>query len=66
MDQQLLEQTYDYSRAAMATDAAISDELMRTIIETQRQASEVTRSVAVEEVFNFSFVRSAMRELATK
>jgi NitT/TauT family transport system substrate-binding protein len=63
MDRQLAEQTYDYSRAAMATDATITEELMRTIIETQRQSSGVTRTVAPEEVFNFSFVRAAMKEL---
>lgn len=63
MDRQLAEQTYDYSRAAMATDATITEELMRTIIETQRQSSGVTRAVAAEEVFNFSFVRAAMKEL---
>lgn len=63
MDRQLAEQTYDYSRAAMATDATITEELMRTVIETQRQSSGVTRTVAAEEVFNFSFVRAAMKEL---
>jgi NitT/TauT family transport system substrate-binding protein len=63
MDRQLAEQTYDYSRAAMATDATITEELMRTIIETQRQSSGVTRTVAPEEVFNFSFVRAATKEL---
>ena len=63
MDHQLAEQTYDYSRAAMATDATITEELMRTVIETQRQSSGVTRPVASEEVFNFSFVRAAMKEL---
>ena len=64
MNQALAEQTYDYSRAAMATDATIGEDLMRTVIETQRQSSGVTRSVANEEVFNFSFVRAAMKELA--
>jgi hypothetical protein len=63
MDHQLAEQTYDYSRAAMATDATITEELMRTVIETQRQSSGVTRAVAPEEVFNFSFVRAAMKDL---
>jgi ABC-type nitrate/sulfonate/bicarbonate transport system substrate-binding protein len=63
MDRQLAEQTYDYSRAAMATDATITEELMRTVIETQRQSSGVTRTVGAEEVFNFSFVRAAMKEL---
>ena len=66
MDQHLAEQTYDYSRAALAPDAMIGDEQMRNIIEAQRQASGVTRPVAVEEVFNFSLVRAAMKELATR
>ncbi len=63
LDQQLAEQLYDYSRAAMPTDATLTEELMRTIIETQCQSSGVTRPVAAEEVFNFSFVRAAMKEL---
>lgn len=64
VDQKLAEQLYDYSRPAMSTDATLSEELMRTVIETQRQASGVTRPVASEEVFNFSFVQAAMKELA--
>lgn len=63
VDQKLAEQLYAYSRVAMSTDATISEELMRTVIETQRQSSGVTRPVASEEVFNFSFVRAAMKEL---
>jgi ABC-type nitrate/sulfonate/bicarbonate transport system substrate-binding protein len=63
LDQKLAEQVYDYSRTVMPTDATIPEELMRTVIETQRESSGVTRPVASEEVFNFSFVRAAMKEL---
>jgi hypothetical protein len=63
LDLKLAEQLYDYSRAAMPTDATLTEELMRTIIENQRQSSGVTRPVASEEVFNFSIVRAAMKEL---
>lgn len=63
LDQKLAEQLYDYSRAAMPADATLTEELMRTIIETQRQSSGVTRPVGSEEVFNFSFVRAAVKEL---
>ena len=63
LDQKLAEQVYDYSRTVMPTDATITEELMRTVIETQRESSGVTRPVPSEEVFNFSFVRAAMKEL---
>jgi NitT/TauT family transport system substrate-binding protein len=63
LDQKLAEQVYDYSRAAMPEDATLTEELMRTIIDTQRQSSGVTRLIAPEEVFNFSFVRAAVKEL---
>jgi NitT/TauT family transport system substrate-binding protein len=63
LDPKLAEQVYDYSRTVMPTDATITEELMRTVIETQRQSSGVTRPIASEEVFNFSFVRAAVKEL---
>jgi NitT/TauT family transport system substrate-binding protein len=63
LDQKLAEQVYDYSRTVMPTDATITEELMRTVIETQRESSGVTRPVPSEEVFNFSFVRAAIKEL---
>jgi NitT/TauT family transport system substrate-binding protein len=65
-DKQLAQQTYDYHRATLTADGTITDELMRTIIETQRQSSGVTRPVATEEVFNFAFTRAAMNELRGK
>ena len=66
MDRQLAERTYDYSRAAMTTDGTITDDLMRTVIETQRQSSGVSRAITADEVFNFNFVHLAMKELATR
>jgi len=65
-DRQLAQQTYDYHRATLTPDGTIADELMRTIIETQRQSSGVTRPVATEDVFNFAFTRAAMKELNGK
>ena len=50
----------------MTEDGTITDELMRTIIDSQRQNSGITRAVATEEVFNFSFVRAAMNNLVRK
>jgi hypothetical protein len=50
----------------LTADGTITDELMRTIIETQRQASNVTRPVATDEVFNFTFTRAAMNEVRGK
>jgi NitT/TauT family transport system substrate-binding protein len=66
LDQKLAEQVYDYSRTVMPTDATITEELMRTVIETQRESSGVTRPVPSEEVFNFSYVRAAMKELGAR
>ena len=66
MDRQLAGRTYDYSRAAMTTDGTITDDLMRTVIETQRQSSGVSRAITADEVFNFNFVHLAMEELATR
>lgn len=65
-DSKLAEQGYDYTLGALTSDGTLSDELMRTIIDQQRQVSGVTRPVASEEVFDFSFVRTAMKELATR
>lgn len=66
LDLQFAEQIYDYSRPSLTPDGTISEELMRTIIETQRQASKVSRAIDPEEIFNFSFVREAMKELTRK
>lgn len=65
-DQKLAQQTYDFHRSALTVDGTISDDLMRTIIDTQRQSAGVTRPVALEEVFNFSFVRAAMRDISRR
>lgn len=62
-DQELAEQVYDYVRPTIPPDGAISEELMRTIIETQRQTAGVMRPVAPDEVFNFSFIREAIKQL---
>ena len=37
LDVQFAEQVYDYSRPSLTSDGTISEELMRTIIETQRE-----------------------------
>ena len=63
---QLAEQVYDYNRASLTPDGTINEELMRTIIETQKQASKVSRAIDPDEIFNFSFVREAMKELTRK
>jgi hypothetical protein len=39
---------------------------MRSVIETQREASKVSRAIDPEEIFDFSFVREAMKELSRK
>lgn len=59
-------QIYDYHRATLTAGGTISEELMRTMIESYRQSGKVTRVVPSEEVFNFTFVRAAMKELARK
>jgi NitT/TauT family transport system substrate-binding protein len=66
LDLQFAEQVYDYNRPSLTPDGTISEELMRTIIETQRAASNVSRAIDPEEIFNFSFVREAMKELTRK
>lgn len=65
-DRELAQQVYDFHRSTLTVDGTISDDLMRTIIDTQRQAAGVTRPVALEEVFNFSFVRAAMRDISRR
>lgn len=59
-------QIYDYHRATLTADGTVSEELMRTMIESYRQSGKVAREVPFEEVFNFTFVRAAMKELARK
>lgn len=66
LDLQFAEQIYDYNRASLTPDGTISEELMRSILETQRQASKVSRNIDPDEVFKFSFVREAMKELTRK
>jgi len=65
-DKTIAQQNYDYHRKTLTEDGTITDELMRTIIDSQRQNSGITRAVATEEVFNFSFVRAAMNNLVRK
>ncbi len=62
----LVEQMYDYHRPTLTAGGTISEALMRTIIESLRQSGKVERAVPSEEVFNFSFVRAAMKELTRK
>jgi NitT/TauT family transport system substrate-binding protein len=59
-------QVYDYNRASLTPDGTISEELMRGIIETQRQASKTSRAIDPDEIFNFSFVREAMKQLTRR
>jgi ABC-type nitrate/sulfonate/bicarbonate transport system substrate-binding protein len=66
LDSHFAEQMYDYARRTLTPDGTISDELMRTVVETQRQASKASRPIDPDEVFNFSFVREAMKELTRK
>ncbi|MBI4525709.1 MAG: ABC transporter substrate-binding protein [Deltaproteobacteria bacterium] len=65
-DPGLVAQIYDYHRATLTADGTISEELMRTIIDSLRESGKVGRAVPSEEVFNFSFVRAAMNELTRK
>ncbi len=62
----LAAQIYDYHRGTLTADGTVGEELMRTIIESLRQSGKVARVVPSEEVFNFTFVRAAMKELARK
>ena len=62
-DEKLAEQVYDYTLGSLTSDGTISDDLMRTIIEHQRQSSSTKRPVASEEVFDFGFVRTVMKDL---
>src|SRR3989338_767003 len=59
-------QIYDYHRATLTTDGTVSEELMRAMIESYRQSGRVTRPIPSEDVFNFTFVRDAMKELTRK
>lgn len=65
-DEKLAEQVYDYTLGSLTSDGTLSEDLMRTIIEQQRQVSGTTRPVASEEVFDFSLARATMKELAGK
>ena len=65
-DKTIAQQNYDYHRRTLTEDGTLTDELMRTIIDSQRQSSGITRPVATDEVFNFSYVRAAMNNLARK
>jgi ABC-type nitrate/sulfonate/bicarbonate transport system substrate-binding protein len=63
-DEKLAEQVYEYTLGSLTIDGTLSDELMRTIIEQQRQVTAVARPIAPGEVFDFSVVRAAGREIA--
>jgi len=65
-DEKLAEQVYDYTLGSLTSDGTLSEDLMRTIIEQQRQVSGTTRPVASEEVFDFSLVRATMKEVVAK
>ena len=65
-DKMIAQQNYDYHRKTLTEDGTLSEELMRAIIESQRQSSGITRPVPTDEVFNFSFVRAVMSNLTRK
>src|SRR3990167_472725 len=65
-DPELAEQIYGYTLGGLSSNGTLSEDLIHTTIETQRQAAGVTRPVANDEVFEFSFVRAAMKELMEK
>jgi NitT/TauT family transport system substrate-binding protein len=65
-DEKMAEQVYDYTLGSLTSDGTLSEDLMRTIIEQQRQASGTTRPVASDEVFDFSLVRAITKEFAGK
>jgi ABC-type nitrate/sulfonate/bicarbonate transport system substrate-binding protein len=63
-DDKLAEQVYEYTLGSLTPDGTISEELMRTIIEQQRQVSGTARPVGSEEVFDFGLVRAAVKDFA--
>ena len=65
-DPQLADQIYDYTLRSLSLDGTLSQEMVQTTIEAQRIASGVTRAVATDEVFEFSSVRAAMKDLVEK
>ena len=65
-DANLAEQIYDYHQRTLTTDGTVSEEIMRSMIESYRQSGKVSRPVSVEEVFRFDFVRAAQKELKRK
>ena len=65
-DAELAEQVYNYHRQTLTSDGTVSEELMRSMIESYRQSGQVNRYVSVEEVFRFDFSRAAQKELERK
>ena len=65
-DEKMAEQVYDYTLDSLTSDGTLSEELMRTIIEQQRQVSGTTRPVASGEVFDFSLVRAITKEVGSQ
>lgn len=62
-DRQLMARVYDDHLKTIARDGAISERLQRIVIERSKRFTGVTREVRPEEIFDFSFLRTAQAEL---
>ena len=58
--------TYDGSVKSFNDDGAVSDAGLRIALDESRKAANINREVAFSEVADFSMLREAQRELATK
>ena len=58
--------TYDGSVKSFNDDGAVSDAGLRIALDESRKAANITREVAFSEIADFSMLREAQRELATK
>jgi ABC-type nitrate/sulfonate/bicarbonate transport system substrate-binding protein len=58
--------TYDGSVKSFNDDGSVSEAGLRIAIDEARKAANISREVAVNEVADFSMLREAQRELASK
>ena len=48
----------------IARDGTISDRLQQIVIDRSKRLTGVTRDVRLEEIFDFSFIRTAQAEVS--
>jgi hypothetical protein len=62
-DRALMERVYDDNLKTLARDGTIPERLQRIVIDRSKRLTGVTRDIAPEEIFDFSFLQRAQADV---